>query len=744
MFSGWNPRYGGAGSSAYPPPVPAAPPPDAGLQSFRDQHLAQLEQLQRMHQRQLESVVGAPAPPRPYYPPRQAAYPYPPPYGHNVPPPGYLSPALPPDTDKPPPPPAADLQPPPPPSDGAPPPDPLEDQQQHWYNQHLLNLQQKAKSHGREAPPPPLETALPPSAGHVPAPPSHQPPPPPVEEAKPPLPVENVGTNLSEDPEQAQRLKTLQEAAAHWQQHEQHRVGFQYQGIMQKHSTMQQLLQRYQQIVQEPPHLAAMTVDVQLQHYEMQQKQFLPLQQEWENQFKKWQELLQTYPHKDQLQEYLVQWASWQTHMKATKNHLKDKIASLKNLKQQFGGSHYIGGIAMVPQYPAYSPVIPPAVPAALPTGMSIQPPYTAPVAPVYGPGPPPSLPPAATYSEVAPPPPPATAPPLPPATSAPPPPPPVSSPSVEAVQPPLPPATDTQPPPPAASSAPESQTMPSATMVSVTTPAPSSLASPTVTATISSSVASSAPSTMPPAAMDPPVTAASFIPGNKAPLTGLSFQLQQVLRNTKLPLSEGAPPAPSQNPPSEVPSADLDKHIENTKHLNPPGPPPVPDREPMPTVPPLPAGINTGGSYESSRESRKSASSNRSDGIPLPPHMLESDWSSWSGLWYNGCPVLSGFVTQRASVSPDKLDGLKVNKRKRDFESIASRMEDYLQLPDDYDTRESEPGKKRVRWADLEEKKDADRKRAIGFVVGQTDWDKITDKSGHLAERALNRTKYI
>lgn len=48
------------------------------------------------------------------------------------------------------------------------------------------------------------------------------------------------------------------------------------------------------------------------------------------------------------------------------------------------------------------------------------------------------------------------------------------------------------------------------------------------------------------------------------------------------------------------------------------------------------------------------------------------------------------------------------------------------------------------VRWADLEEKKDADRKRAIGFVVGQTDWDKITDKSGHLAERALNRTKYI
>ncbi|KYO27611.1 hypothetical protein Y1Q_0005185 [Alligator mississippiensis] len=44
-----------------------------------------------------------------------------------------------------------------------------------------------------------------------------------------------------------------------------------------------------------------------------------------------------------------------------------------------------------------------------------------------------------------------------------------------------------------------------------------------------------------------------------------------------------------------------------------------------------------------------------------------------------------------------DKLDGLRTGaKRKRDWEAIASRMEDYLQLPDDYDTRASEPGKKR------------------------------------------------
>ncbi|KAL1254433.1 hypothetical protein QQF64_016662 [Cirrhinus molitorella] len=90
-----------------------------------------------------------------------------------------------------------------------------------------------------------------------------------------------------------------------------------------------------------------------------------------------------------------------------------------------------------------------------------------------------------------------------------------------------------------------------------------------------------------------------------------------------------------------------------------------------------------------------------------------------------------------------DKLDGLAGGgKRKR--ETDVSGMEDFLQLPDDYASRMSEPGKKRVRWADLEEKKDADRKRAIGFVVGQTDWEKITDESGQLAQRALNRTKYF
>lgn len=83
-----------------------------------------------------------------------------------------------------------------------------------------------------------------------------------------------------------------------------------------------------------------------------------------------------------------------------------------------------------------------------------------------------------------------------------------------------------------------------------------------------------------------------------------------------------------------------------------------------------------------------------------------------------------------------DQLDGLRVTKRKH------SSMEDYLQLPDDYEQRESQPGKKRVRWADIEERKQQDRIRAIGFVVGQTDWQKMTDPTH--ADKALTRTKYF
>lgn len=53
----------------------------------------------------------------------------------------------------------------------------------------------------------------------------------------------------------------------------------------------------------------------------------------------------------------------------------------------------------------------------------------------------------------------------------------------------------------------------------------------------------------------------------------------------------------------------------------------------------------------------------------------------------------------QWSSIYTDKLDGLgSSGKRKREGEHTAG-LEDYLQLPDDYATRMSEPGKKRVIW---------------------------------------------
>ncbi|XP_044156162.1 YLP motif-containing protein 1 [Bufo gargarizans] len=539
MFPGWPPRY--AGSPGPPAPAPA-------FQSLRDQHLAQLEQLQRMHQRQLETVLPAGAPPRPYFtPPRPPApypFPPPPPYGHTVPPPDYQQPLAPPEPEHPPPPPAPDQPPPPPAPDQPPPPPPLpsseggppqetnsatlEEQQQYYYKQHLLSLQQKSKKRLNEATAPEAPQSAPhPSAGHAPPPLE----PPPVDTAPPPALDTTPSMNLTEDPEQALRLKTLQEAAAHWQQHEQHRLGFQYQGIIQKHSALQQLLQRCQQLLVDPPHLAALSVDVQLQHYEMQHKQFLPLHQEWESQFKKWQELLQTYPHKDQLQDYHVQWTSWQAHMKAIKSQLKEKVTSLKSLKQQYGGNHYI---AVVPQYPTYPQVMPPSVPP----GISIPPPFSA--SQIYSTVPPPPLPtaPTTTYPEAAPPPlPPVAAPPLPPAASAPPPLPPVSSASVDAVQPPLPPdntdSTEAAAPPPSVSS---------------TAPPPEKTNSiPQLLPSSGASCSAPAPS---------PVETDSS--GDKGLAPGLSYQAQQALRNarpsTYMPLN--APSYPHKHLP-ELPTTD-------------------------------------------------------------------------------------------------------------------------------------------------------------------------------------------
>lgn len=47
-----------------------------------------------------------------------------------------------------------------------------------------------------------------------------------------------------------------------------------------------------------------------------------------------------------------------------------------------------------------------------------------------------------------------------------------------------------------------------------------------------------------------------------------------------------------------------------------------------------------------------------------------------------------------------------------------------------------------KVRWADLEERKQQDKMRAIGFVVGQTDWGRMMDPTQ--GGSRLTQTKYI
>lgn len=46
------------------------------------------------------------------------------------------------------------------------------------------------------------------------------------------------------------------------------------------------------------------------------------------------------------------------------------------------------------------------------------------------------------------------------------------------------------------------------------------------------------------------------------------------------------------------------------------------------------------------------------------------------------------------------------------------------------------------MRWADVEEHKDMEKQKAMGFVVGVTDWRKITGE--YDPGEALAKTKFI
>lgn len=97
-----------------------------------------------------------------------------------------------------------------------------------------------------------------------------------------------------------------------------------------------------------------MSVDMQLQHYEMQQQQFAPVLQDWDRHFKLWLDQFQAYPHKDQLQEYEGQWRQWQEQMSSTSAHLNERVTTLRSMKQPYGAGDSYGG--MVGPYGQHHP----------------------------------------------------------------------------------------------------------------------------------------------------------------------------------------------------------------------------------------------------------------------------------------------------------------------------------------------------------------------------------------------------
>lgn len=159
-----------------------------------------------------------------------------------------------------------------------------------------------------------------------------------------------------------------------------------------------------------------MSTEMQLRHYEMQQQHFTPLFQNWEHSFALWYGQFQTYPHKDQLKDYELQWKQWQEQMNATKAHLQERVTALTPMVQFPPGQYNSGTMGKYSQYPGHEnrinqqPTVQNPVGALGPSSQGSQPPVFGPSSessalPVRGntpagmadrpPGPPPCPPPS-------------------------------------------------------------------------------------------------------------------------------------------------------------------------------------------------------------------------------------------------------------------------------------------------------------------------------------------------------------
>nr|XP_018904410.1 PREDICTED: uncharacterized protein LOC109035292 isoform X2 [Bemisia tabaci] len=93
-----------------------------------------------------------------------------------------------------------------------------------------------------------------------------------------------------------------------------------------------------------------------------------------------------------------------------------------------------------------------------------------------------------------------------------------------------------------------------------------------------------------------------------------------------------------------------------------------------------------------------------------------------------------------------DQLDGLR--KKRAPENSIRDWLQNNSRSAEDavFDTERrvstTVPGKKRVRWADMEERHAVAKMRNLGFVVGQTDWNRMMDPDQ--ADNKLTQIKYF
>jgi len=96
-----------------------------------------------------------------------------------------------------------------------------------------------------------------------------------------------------------------------------------------------------------------------------------------------------------------------------------------------------------------------------------------------------------------------------------------------------------------------------------------------------------------------------------------------------------------------------------------------------------------------------------------------------------------------------DLLDGLSSRRRHNSSSGggeneLRMSMQDFLES--EMQKKPKNDGKKRVRWADIEEMQEQERAQAIGFVVGQSkkDWHRMTEAGAKDAQSALRKTRFI